>query len=139
MDRFRPARAGSAWCWMSGQRGIRPPRPHPQHLWQQNTLRRRPGRRDDAGCVPPSRRQTADGNIAQIANVLQSMVLTEDERMVLTPTYHVFDLYRPHAGATSVRTEIEPAALSWAPAARTRQSGAERLGLEQAETRLRSA
>jgi alpha-N-arabinofuranosidase len=39
-------------------------------------------------------------NIAQIANVLQSMVLTEGEKMVLTPTYHVFDLYKEHQGAT---------------------------------------
>ncbi|MBQ7296867.1 MAG: alpha-N-arabinofuranosidase, partial [Alistipes sp.] len=41
-------------------------------------------------------------NIAQIANVLQSVVLTRGEEMVLTPTYHAFYLYKPHMGATVV-------------------------------------
>ncbi|MBA7524115.1 Intracellular exo-alpha-L-arabinofuranosidase 2 [subsurface metagenome] len=35
-------------------------------------------------------------NIAQTVNVLQSMVLTEGEKMLLTPTYHVFDMYKVH-------------------------------------------
>ena len=34
-------------------------------------------------------------NIAQIANVLQSMVLTKGPQMVLTPTYYVFKMYVP--------------------------------------------
>ncbi|MBD5105191.1 MAG: alpha-N-arabinofuranosidase [Ruminococcaceae bacterium] len=38
-------------------------------------------------------------NIAQAVNVLQSVILTEGEKMVKTPTYHVFDLYRPHMEA----------------------------------------
>ena len=38
-------------------------------------------------------------NIAQIANVLQSMVLTKDDKMVLTPTYFVFKMYVPHQDA----------------------------------------
>ena len=37
--------------------------------------------------------------IAQMVNVLQAMILTDGPRMVLTPTYHVFDLYRPFQGA----------------------------------------
>ena len=48
-------------------------------------------------------------NIAQIANVLQSLILTEGERMVLTPTYHVFDMYQPHQGGQSVRAAFEAA------------------------------
>ncbi len=35
-------------------------------------------------------------NIAQMVNVLQAMILTEDNKMVKTPTYHVFDLYKIH-------------------------------------------
>lgn len=38
-------------------------------------------------------------NIAQMVNVLQAVILTEDEKMVLTPTYHLFDLYRPFMDA----------------------------------------
>ena len=53
-------------------------------------------------------------NIAQVANVLQSMVLTEGERMLLTPTYHVFDLYQPHQGGQSLRTVFDAPAVTFA-------------------------
>ncbi|MCA9950301.1 MAG: alpha-N-arabinofuranosidase, partial [Anaerolineales bacterium] len=41
-------------------------------------------------------------NIAQTVNVLQAMILTEEggDRMILTPTYHVFDMYKVHQDAT---------------------------------------
>jgi alpha-L-arabinofuranosidase len=41
-------------------------------------------------------------NIAQMVNVLQAMILTAQEKMVLTPTYHVFKMYVPFQDATSV-------------------------------------
>ncbi len=41
-------------------------------------------------------------NIAQMVNVLQAMILTDKERMVLTPTYHVFKMYVPFQDATFV-------------------------------------
>ncbi|MCA0394532.1 MAG: alpha-N-arabinofuranosidase [Proteobacteria bacterium] len=40
--------------------------------------------------------------IAQMVNVLQAMILTDGPRMVLTPTYHAFALYRPFQGATAL-------------------------------------
>ena len=39
-------------------------------------------------------------NIAQMINVLQAIILTDQDRMILTPTYHAFDLYRPFMEAT---------------------------------------
>ncbi|MYM66699.1 alpha-N-arabinofuranosidase [Pseudoduganella sp. FT55W] len=39
-------------------------------------------------------------NIAQMINVLQAMILTDQEKMVLTPTYHVFKMYVPFHDAT---------------------------------------
>ena len=42
------------------------------------------------------------GNIAQVANVLQAMVLTKEDRMLLTPTYHVFEMYKAHQGAKHI-------------------------------------
>ncbi|GGH85901.1 alpha-N-arabinofuranosidase [Pullulanibacillus pueri] len=39
-------------------------------------------------------------NIAQMVNVLQAMVLTEGDRMLLTPTYHVFNMFKVHQDAT---------------------------------------
>jgi alpha-N-arabinofuranosidase len=41
-------------------------------------------------------------NIAQMVNVLQAMILTAGEKMVLTPTYHVFKMYVPLQDATFV-------------------------------------
>lgn len=37
--------------------------------------------------------------LAQMVNVLQSVLLTEGDKMVKTPTYHVFHMYRYHQGA----------------------------------------
>lgn len=38
-------------------------------------------------------------NLAQTVNVLQALILTKSDSMLLTPTYHVFDLYKVHQGA----------------------------------------
>ena len=46
-------------------------------------------------------------NLAQTINVLQSIILTEGEKMVKTPTYHVFDLMKEHQDATSLSHEWE--------------------------------
>lgn len=46
-------------------------------------------------------------NIAQIVNVLQAMILTDGPKMVLTPTYYVFDMYKPHKGATFLPMDIQ--------------------------------
>ncbi len=41
-------------------------------------------------------------NLAQVANVLQSLILTSGDSMLLTPTYHVFDMYKVHQDAHSL-------------------------------------
>lgn len=46
-------------------------------------------------------------NIAQFANVLQAMVLTKGDKMVLTPTYHVFEMYKVHQGATLLPLQLD--------------------------------
>ncbi len=45
-------------------------------------------------------------NIAQMVNVLQAMILTDKEKMVLTPTYHVFRMYKVHHGATLIPVDL---------------------------------
>lgn len=45
-------------------------------------------------------------NIAQTINVLQCLIQTDGPAMWRTPTYHVYDLYRPHMGAISLRADI---------------------------------
>ena len=44
--------------------------------------------------------------IAQVVNVLQSVVLTEGEKMILTPTYYVFHMYKKHQGAQLLYSEL---------------------------------
>jgi alpha-L-arabinofuranosidase len=46
-------------------------------------------------------------NIAQIINVLQSMIMTDHERMVLTPTYHVFRMYTRFQDATFIPVQVD--------------------------------
>ncbi|HEV2765908.1 MAG TPA: alpha-L-arabinofuranosidase C-terminal domain-containing protein, partial [Pyrinomonadaceae bacterium] len=46
-------------------------------------------------------------NIAQMVNVLQAMILTDKEKMVLTPTYHVFKMYVPFQDATFVPVDFD--------------------------------
>jgi alpha-L-arabinofuranosidase len=47
-------------------------------------------------------------NIAQMVNVLQAMILTSGNKMILTPTYHVYRMYVPFQDATSVPVSFEP-------------------------------
>ncbi|NDV66196.1 alpha-N-arabinofuranosidase [Bacteroides sp. 224] len=76
------------------------------HLYQQNALR-------DAFVASLSfdifhkyTERLTMANIAQIVNVLQSMILTNDKGMVLTPTYHVFNMYKVHQDATYIPLDI---------------------------------
>jgi len=46
-------------------------------------------------------------NIAQMVNVLQAMVLTDKEKLVLTPTYQVFKMYVPFQDATLVPVRLD--------------------------------
>ncbi len=46
-------------------------------------------------------------NIAQMINVLQAMILTDKEKMLLTPTYHVFEMYVPFQDATFIPVKLD--------------------------------
>ncbi len=46
-------------------------------------------------------------NIAQTVNVLQAMILTQNEKMLLTPSYHVFEMYSVHQDATMVPIDVQ--------------------------------
>lgn len=80
------------------------------HLYQQNTMR-------DAFVAALSlnifQRHTDRikmANIAQIVNVLQSMILTDTKgsgHMVLTPTYHIFNMYKPFQESTYLPLETQ--------------------------------
>ena len=46
-------------------------------------------------------------NIAQMVNVLQAMILTNNEKMVLTPTYHSFHMYVPFQNTTRIGIDYD--------------------------------
>ena len=46
-------------------------------------------------------------NLAQTVNVLQAIILTNDEKMILTPTYHVMNMYKVHQDALLLLSTIE--------------------------------
>jgi alpha-L-arabinofuranosidase len=75
------------------------PGTNPGFLYQQNTIRDAlvAGLHFNIFHKHADRVQMA--NIAQTVNVLQAMILTEGEKMILTPTYHVFDMYKVHHDA----------------------------------------
>ena len=79
------------------------------HLYQQNTMRDAMVAALTFNVFHRYADRITMANIAQIANVLQAMVLTRGDEMVLTPTYHAFWLYRPHQGATFIPTTCSAA------------------------------
>jgi alpha-L-arabinofuranosidase len=52
-------------------------------------------------------------NLAQTVNVLQSLVLTKGDSMLLTPTYYVFDLFKIHQDAHSLTVNYTPPTYSY--------------------------
>ena len=58
-------------------------------------------------------------NIAQMINVLQAMILTDNEKMLLTPTYHVFEMYKVHQGSTLIPVEVSAPEYKFGQAAVT--------------------
>lgn len=77
------------------------------HLYQQNTLRDALVAALSLNVFHKYTHRLRMANIAQIVNVLQSMILTRDRQMVLTPTYHVFRMYRVHQDATHLPLLVE--------------------------------
>jgi alpha-N-arabinofuranosidase len=85
------------------------PGTNPGFLYQQNTLRDAFVAGITLNIFNRYAERVRMANIAQLVNVLQAVILTQDEKMILTPTYHVFDLYKVHQDATylnhSLKTE----------------------------------
>jgi len=76
-------------------------------LYQQNTLRDAMVAALTFDVFHRHTERVKMANIAQMVNVLQAMVLTDGERMLLTPTYHLFDMYLPFQGATPLKATLQ--------------------------------
>lgn len=75
------------------------------HLYQQNTMRDAMVAALNFDIFHKYTRRLKMANIAQVVNVLQAMILTNETEMVLTPTYHVFEMYNVHQNAEYLETE----------------------------------
>jgi alpha-N-arabinofuranosidase len=53
-------------------------------------------------------------NVAQMVNVIQAMILTDGEKMLLTPTYHIYRLYKPFQDAQLIPVEVNSGQYSFA-------------------------
>jgi alpha-L-arabinofuranosidase len=113
MDRHDPKKQTALYvdewgAWYQPEKGSTP-----GFLYQQNTLR-------DAQVAALSfnifHRYTDRikmANIAQMINVLQAIILTDKEKMILTPTYHAFDMYRPFMEAMPYPSSTSTAAYKF--------------------------
>ncbi len=85
-----------------------PPRPghNPAFLYQQNTLRDALVAGLTLHIFHEHAERVRMANLAQTVNVLQAMILTEGEKMLLTPTYHVFEMFKGHQDATRLPLDL---------------------------------
>ncbi|HEY7314223.1 MAG TPA: alpha-L-arabinofuranosidase C-terminal domain-containing protein [Gemmataceae bacterium] len=52
-------------------------------------------------------------NIAQLVNNLHSLFLADGDRFVATPTFHVYEMYKPHHGAKAVKIDVQAPEVSF--------------------------
>lgn len=83
------------------------PGTNPGFLYQQNTMRDAQVAALTLNIFNAHADRIVMANLAQTVNVLQSVILTEGDKMVLTPTYHVFDLYKAHQEGTLVPVHVD--------------------------------
>lgn len=83
------------------------PGTNPGFLYQQNTIRDALVAGMTLNIFNKHSDRVKMANLAQMVNVLQSVILTEGADMILTPTYHVFDMYKYHQDAMLVDSSIE--------------------------------
>jgi alpha-N-arabinofuranosidase len=95
MDRYDPQKRVGLFVDEWGTWYDPEPGANPAFLAQPNTLRDAIVAALNLDIFQAHADRVRMANIAQMVNVLQAMILTDKERMVLTPTYHVFEMYRP--------------------------------------------
>lgn len=107
MDKYDPGKrvflAVDEWgAWYAQDPGT-----HPGFLRQQNTLRDALIASIHLDIFARHADRVRMSAIAQMVNVLQAMILTEGKKMVLTPTYHVFEMYKPWQDGTVLPLDLD--------------------------------
>ena len=106
MDRYDPGKRVALivdeWgTWYDVEPGT-----NPGFLYQQNTLRDALVAGLSLNIFNNHADRVRMANIAQTVNVLQALILTDGPRMLTTPTYHVFDMYKAHQDATLLPCQV---------------------------------
>ena len=107
MDKYDPDKeiglCVDEWgCWFDVEPGT-----NPGFLYQQNTMRDALVAGVTLNIFNKHCDRVKMACIAQMVNVLQSVVLTEGPKMILTPTYHVFHMYKHHQDADLLHSYME--------------------------------
>jgi alpha-N-arabinofuranosidase len=82
------------------------PGTNPGFLYQQNSLRDALIAATNLNIFNNHCDRVRGAALAQTINVLQSLILTNKEKMLLTPTYHIFDMYKVHQDAKYLPIQI---------------------------------
>ncbi len=106
MDQYDPAKQigliVDEWgIWTDVEPGT-----NPGFLYQQNTMRDALVAGMNLNIFNKHSDRVKMACIAQLINVLQSVMLTDGEKMIKTPTYYVFKMYRHHQGATLLGSDL---------------------------------
>ena len=75
-------------------------------LFQQNTMRDAMIAGTTLNIFNNNADRVRMANLAQIVNVLQAVILTKEEKMILTPTYHVMEMYNVHQDALMLPVKL---------------------------------
>lgn len=106
MDKYDPAKkialVVDEWGgWYNVEPGT-----NPGFLYQQNTMRDAMIAGTTLNIFHNHCDRVRIANLAQTVNVLQAVILTEEEKMLLTPTYHVLEMYNVHQDALLLPVDI---------------------------------
>lgn len=107
MERYDPERKVGLAVDEWGTWHLAEPGTNPAYLYQQNTMRDAVAAAVTLNLFNEYSDRVIMANIAQMVNVLQAVILTAGEKMLLTPTYHVFDLYQFHQDAVRIESHIQ--------------------------------
>ncbi len=106
MDKYDPQKRVGLAVDEWGTWYAKTPGSHDGFLEQQNTLRDALVAAINLHLFQKHADRVSLACIAQMVNVLQAMILTDKEKMIVTPTYHVFEMLNVHQGATSLPLEV---------------------------------
>ncbi len=112
MDKYDPKRRVGLICDEWGTWFKATNKYNPKWLYQENTMRDAIVAAINLNIFNQNCDKIVMTNIAQTVNVLQSLVLTDGPKMVLTPTYYVYKMYVPHQNAFALDFQLDTPDIS---------------------------